>query len=38
MLITVNADNVGTISNVLLDWLYIFFSAEVWCQLGIEKH
>ena len=35
MLITINVDNVGTISNVY--WSdSIFFSCEVWCQLGIE--
>ena len=35
MLITINIDNVGTISNVY--WSdSIFFSCEVWCQLGIE--
>ena len=35
MLITINVDNVGTISNVY--WSdSTFFSCEVWCQLGIE--
>lgn len=35
MLITINVDNVGTISNVY--WSdSIFFSFEVRCQLGIE--
>ena len=39
LLITINVDNmlayVGTISNVY--WSdSIFFSCEVWCQLGIE--
>ena len=35
MLITINVDNVGTISNVY--WSdSIFFSCDVWCQLDIE--
>ena len=34
-LITINVDNVGTISNVY--WSdSIFFSCDVWCQLDIE--